>query len=212
MYGLWFKKPMDVRHPVTVAPQQVLSIRQWDPRHMADPPAFIFLPHLEPRSNNIKVLEFFSRDIQKSVTVEMPHHRRKPFLVMSLILICTIYGGIHLTTWHFDFPSDIEKLLWKISSIVVVSSGVLAPGLLLWSELICHYGVLKGTYLTLNPLARETSNLPIVVRVVGVLAIVTSPVIIAARLFVVAESFIRLRDVPAGVYATSQWTQYVPHI
>jgi hypothetical protein len=44
------------------------------------------------------------------------------------------------------------------------------------------------------------------------LAIITSPILTAARLYLVVESFISLRDVPAGVYATVPWAQYIPHI
>ncbi|PQE23339.1 hypothetical protein CJF30_00011209 [Rutstroemia sp. NJR-2017a BBW] len=33
-----------------------------------------------------------------------------------------VYGGIHLSVWNFEFPTALEKLLWKIASIGVAAT------------------------------------------------------------------------------------------
>jgi hypothetical protein len=132
-------------------------------------------------------------------------------LMISLTTICALYGGIHLSTWNFDFPSNTERLLWKISGIITVSASLVAPGWLIWAESIFYIGFVHAMRASLFNWSDRTLIVTIF-RINTCIAVVTSPVILAARLFLVIESFISLRDVPAGVYATVPWAQYIPHI
>ena len=48
---------------------------------------------------------------------------------------------------------------------------------------------------------------------VGVLFLVLNvPVTVVARIFLVVESFVSLRHVPIGVYASVPWSDWLPHI
>lgn len=38
-----------------------------------------------------------------------------------LLPLCLIYGGIHATAWMSHFPSDLERKLWRISSLIVAA-------------------------------------------------------------------------------------------
>ncbi|KAI5792090.1 hypothetical protein FPQ18DRAFT_305392 [Pyronema domesticum] len=205
MYALWFKKPMDIRSTVEI-PQEGYAV-------------LIGTAVVVERSNNIQSFEAIQNSDEKTGTDFV--------LWISLILICGIYGGIHLAAWNSDFPSGTARLLWKISCIVTVSGSILEPGWLLWTAAIFRYGFSFSTkdIITRWPDRRPTeaillwysnikdsASLGIACQVLSCLAIFTSPILIAARLYLVIESFISLRDVPAGVYATVPWAQYIPHI
>jgi hypothetical protein len=39
--------------------------------------------------------------------------------VFVLISIAVVFGGIHCIPWAFQFPSDTEQILWRVSSLLV---------------------------------------------------------------------------------------------
>jgi hypothetical protein len=32
------------------------------------------------------------------------------------------YGGVHLSAWHFFFPTEIEGMLWKIACVSIMAA------------------------------------------------------------------------------------------
>ena len=48
-------------------------------------------------------------------------------LTWTLCFICSLYGGIHLVLWNYDFPTRAESFLWRISATTLGS----APALLI---------------------------------------------------------------------------------
>jgi hypothetical protein len=38
-------------------------------------------------------------------------------LVASLVFGCSIFGGIHLAAWNFNFPTRVELIFWRVASI-----------------------------------------------------------------------------------------------
>ncbi|KPI40349.1 uncharacterized protein AB675_7804 [Cyphellophora attinorum] len=110
------------------------------------------------------------------------------------LAMTAVYGSIHAALWNAHFPTDDERWLWRISSIVVLS-----PLLILG---ICWIGT------------RATKRLSSLVDWIVIL--ISTPLVPlalpAARLFLVVESFISLRSQPIEVYQQVNWTQYIPHI
>ena len=53
-------------------------------------------------------------------------------LYVGLGLTGLVYGGLHCLAWDAPFPSDIEKLLWRISSVTITSTGILIGMVLSW--------------------------------------------------------------------------------
>ena len=48
--------------------------------------------------------------------------------VLALAMPAT-YGAVHLSAWNFEFPTMFENLLWKIASIVIVTTLPILTGL-----------------------------------------------------------------------------------
>jgi hypothetical protein len=42
--------------------------------------------------------------------------------MLSFTACCIIYSGVHTSAWNNDFPSSVEKILWKSSYISLLSS------------------------------------------------------------------------------------------
>ena len=128
-----------------------------------------------------------------------------PFIAISMA--AAAYGGLHASAWRNLFPTAIEGLLWKISSLLITSSGFC----------FCFY-------LTLIRLYHETAILdsfhnviqflqhPVFRYLAYTFGCLIFAVYAAARLFLVLEAFISLREMPIDVYTTPTWTQFLPHL
>ena len=133
---------------------------------------------------------------------------------LTLLLLASLYGGIHLALWKYDFPTPVESLSWKISAATLTSAPVLF--LFLWVKLadelqkifprFCSgvrgfWGLVKE---------RFESSIALVFRIAIVLA---GSLYMSARIFIVVESFMSLRHVPIGVYEGGLgWSKYIPHL
>ena len=51
--------------------------------------------------------------------------QKQPWLWKPLLILLTslsmVYGGIHLSAWNFDFPSELELLLWRIAAFSIMA-------------------------------------------------------------------------------------------
>ncbi|KAK3359484.1 hypothetical protein B0T25DRAFT_448037 [Lasiosphaeria hispida] len=123
----------------------------------------------------------------------------KTKLLLALVLtLPAAYGGIHLAAINFQFPTYVESLLWKISSIyIMVALPVLFPMGYLQREI---WYVIQDPY---------DDIVEVVYALFGILALLGYAL---ARSFLVVESFASLRAEPIGVYWTPAWLQMIPHI
>ncbi|KAJ8514780.1 hypothetical protein ONZ45_g7722 [Pleurotus djamor] len=99
-----------------------------------------------------------------------------------------MFGGINLVAIAFEFPTRWEYTLWIGASICLLVVPVIYGGLLLNTVSI--------------PLLRIT--------------IFTTPILLnlyfAARLFLLVDSFVLLRNLPSSARELISWTTYLPHI
>jgi hypothetical protein len=194
MYALWLKKPMDIRQAVDVTHQL--------PEHLD-----IISFSTQRRVGNLEIGHGYL------AAIRFKRSTKTMFLFGSLILMNAAYGGAHLSTWNFDFPTGIERLLWKSSCIMTLSGSLVVPGYHAWGWHILETGsISEGTLEVFWGWRLFNSVAPFPVGPMAGIAILASPFLLAARIFLVVESVISLRDVPTGVYATVPWAQYIPHI
>jgi hypothetical protein len=133
-------------------------------------------------------------------------------IIDILIVLCAVYGGVNLSTWNFDFefPTPIGRKLWRLSCISTVAGSLFAPGFSYWSVAVFEeIGFVARTKLMITIVRNR--NVGKLSRFFA-LVILFTPLLLAARLFLVVESFISVRDIPSGVYTTVPWAQYIPHI
>jgi hypothetical protein len=101
-----------------------------------------------------------------------------------------VFGGIHCAAWHFQFPSYIEQLLWKISAISVTGGPILI-----------------GLFFTL--ITNTTSSWAKTLGFVGFTFVLILYVFV--RLTLIVLSFMTLRSLPPGAFRTADWTRFIPH-
>lgn len=118
-----------------------------------------------------------------------------------------IFGGIHCIAWSFHFPSQVERILWRSASAIIVGIPLLlviigGPVSLLWP---------KGL-----PLRNRNIFERILMRIAYVI-IVAIPILVGvlyvfARAMILVLVFAALRSLPPRAYEAVQWTNFIPHI
>ena len=102
------------------------------------------------------------------------------------------FGGIHCLAWSFEFPSHLERLLWRSASLTITCAPVLLAihPLWLWGPKV--YNVFD-VILFLIYVGAGFSYL-------------------LGRLLLLVLPFLCLRSLPAEAYQNVQWTRFVPGI
>lgn len=125
---------------------------------------------------------------------------------LAISLIATVFGGIHCAGWKFVFPSHTEKIIWRVaSSIISLIPCVIFIALIpatLWVYKINH-GL---------PASKTTQVLAGIGTQVWRLVRKVLPIYLLARVILLLEAFIALRDLPQGAYVQVKWLRFVPHI
>jgi len=124
-----------------------------------------------------------------------------------------LFGAIHCAAWRFQFPSKVEQILWRTTSLCITC----AP-LALWATwLLVHasYPWSPSGYYVQR--ARQTQVFvfdkiiwPFItwtqsIRVIFVLYI-------ASRLATFVLAFVLLRDLSPGALQDVIWTTFIPHV
>lgn len=136
---------------------------------------------------------------------------------LLILLIPITYGACHAAAWNTHFPTAIECWLWRASSIIIgfgpcfvllVIISINQPG----SWKICSriiFFVDKGIAKIGNWTGLWDSDdiIGCTVLFSGFLVLSTS----FCRLFLLIESFISLRSLPIGSFASTPWEDYWPH-
>jgi len=130
-----------------------------------------------------------------------PHEENRVILATSIVAVA--FGAIHCAGWSrtsFIFPSHLESLTWKFSSLVITAipllmSAAISINYLRNKERGFFYDVLtfwrtEVLFLTLSPLV----------------------LYVLARFVLIVLAFLGLRSLTPGALSVVKWTSFFPHI
>lgn len=188
--SLW-QKPLDVKTAHILDRSKFPGVSLFENRH------------LQPRGANVpgfNVLWFLSGDLLKIDDAAVRMGYKDAVKLTFGFLLPTIYGGVHLSAWNFEFPSVVEGVLWKAACIYTATAA--------YAFTIVFVIVNFFFKIALQRRARDAVNL------IGgkILGRITLYGITLCRIYIVVEAFVSLRAVPIGVYLTPAWIQMVPHV
>jgi hypothetical protein len=133
-----------------------------------------------------------------STFINSTSHAYYEFTAMAMSPI--LYGLIHFLVWSDQFPTPLEHLFWRISSVVVLCSGLTAVT-----------SMTMGGYL--ENLTRNNAAINVFVLAVEKLTFPIIPVAhVLASGFLVGESFRQLFFLGPAVYQLPSWSNYWPHL
>lgn len=153
---------------------------------------------------------------------------------LGLILTCLVFGACHLLAWNYSFPSTVERILWRVMSI----SCPIVPIIILvvddsaaWRnqreakkrarskrEDLPTHTKSQTPRTTTSKIANYLARFSAAVKF-SLFAAITSHVCsmlfvtlyLIIRLYLLVAVLCSLRLVPASVYATVNWSLYIPH-
>ena len=228
----WLHKPADVRTPVrirtTASILEITGNRSWrttpldfvdenGPGWAMNIQPFMKMPVIPPE-----------RPIQHIPNDRFP---MSPYGCQEycLCFATLLFTAIHVAGWNFSFPTNTEKILWRVSSLILF--GVTAAFWILetvasWVRL----GRWKWLYLWLTnrsalpdfekardeklraalEIHREPAQLPLAWEfwTISFVAFLYW----LARLYMIVEAFLELRNVDVTAFATVNWSLYFPHV
>ncbi len=128
-------------------------------------------------------------------------------VVMGVVLwsASMAFGAIHAAAWYDYFPTSAEAWMWRCSSLYIVGSG------LLWSLINLFAKISKAFDDHWNQLRRPSppwvSSVPL-----AIVCAWCGAAYAFARMFLVIEAFISIRQLPPAAYDTPNWTVAIPHL
>jgi hypothetical protein len=138
---------------------------------------------------------------------------------MQEYLLCfatLLFTAIHVAGWNFDFPTALERTLWRVSSLllfgIIVAFWVFET-IASWTRLgragLERHRSRMNRKATLTVKRKNTElPLPWEFATITPLAIVYG----IARVYLIAEAFMELRNIDASAYVNVEWTNFVPHV
>ena len=191
IYIFWWNKPLNVNRPVRV-------FRKSDSRE-TQPQAEASELTWETISKGLEAIFGYIAGIQDDY-VNLSREDRVPRfwansgggqagIADAIVLgVGTCFGAIHCIAWDFYFPTNIEILFWRISSVVITAVPVYIPLMIVLaafpeSETVAYLAPFFG----------------------GILYVL-------ARAVTLALAFTSLRELPPGAFDTVYWTTFIPHV
>lgn len=114
------------------------------------------------------------------------------------------FGGIHAAAWNDYFPSEVESWMWRCSAVYIIWSG------LVWLliNLVAQMSTPFDDYWNRIrlPHAPFVNSKPLVL-----VCLFCGFLYTFARMYLVIEAFISIRQLPVAAYLTPDWTQVIPH-
>jgi hypothetical protein len=112
---------------------------------------------------------------------------------LALYATGTLFSALHVAAWNWEFPSSTARELWRIFAITATGTG---PVLFLFVFAVFALGEVN-------------INTPDVVF--GIVLFSLPFVYAASRIGLVVLIFYCFSSMPAGVYETVNWVQFLPH-
>ncbi|GJJ06817.1 hypothetical protein Clacol_001013 [Clathrus columnatus] len=111
------------------------------------------------------------------------------------IITAAVFGGIHLFAWNYEFPTQVELWLWRVSALIIV--GI---------PLMFFLSILG--FDTVDDRSRRSFVFSITKYFLSVIVLLY----IIARLAILILAIISLRKLPVGTLSGVSWLNFIPHI
>ncbi|KAI0059875.1 hypothetical protein BV25DRAFT_1918233 [Artomyces pyxidatus] len=189
MYVAWWNKPQNVSGPVRVVVQELPE------------------PAARPGFEGLRVFDVIAG--WQDDNVDLRKERCVPTFYGGAVVLdknslyadgvalaaAMVFGAVHCAAWYYAFPSHVEKLIWRVSSVIVVA----VPG----AMLAVFLPLLMVS--DIDNLGDEHALLT------SVVFFPSAPLYVVARLLLLSLSFSTLRSLPPEAYHAVKWTFKIPH-
>jgi hypothetical protein len=192
---LWWHKPLDVQRQIVVGPakppdtQPISAVRISRIHRLVSAIGGIGNYYEYNPLSSTSVSSFWSLSIDELDAIQ---GGVLPLAIEALV--GTVFGAIHCAAWNADFPTAVEKWMWRSCSSLIVAIPVV---------------ILLATALDTFAYVDESQLGSLMLRIGFVAPI---PIYIIARLVLIILPLIALRSLPSGAFMDVNWSVYIPHL
>lgn len=150
----------------------------------------------------------------------LPPTRISPKIILSLVLPSMLHSTIHLLGWDLEYPTDIERQLWRAAAVTLTAASCVSIAITRLLALVGYRGRYNLVYFWVNAdydepegdrrggLSRPARSFPLI----EVLLSLSTAGLIIARLYIIVEVVVSLRAMPRDVFITVNWIDFLPHV
>ncbi|KAG2111467.1 hypothetical protein DEU56DRAFT_749569 [Suillus clintonianus] len=208
-YAVWWNKPLDVQCPYPVYWKST-ELKPEDHVHVYVCGSinyaviyFVYLSVFDYNEDNVVMaaitpfIYLMGFDVPTRKQLRVPTfdgsielgQSDRVILIFAGVLMATIFGGIHCMAWFFAFPTNQERLLWRISAVAITCTP--------WIEFL-----LGAMY------DRDVIG----AFMAGSAMVILAMLYIASRGILLVLMFTTLRHLHVDAYKTVSWISLVPHL
>ena len=199
-YAFIWHKPQDVGVPIYIDVPNVLTREQVIGLAARSPPSSLIVHEFWLHGVAIRAMADNIFPYSRGFPFQWPWRKEKMYLnpVMTGIgLGGVIFGSVHFIAWNFHFPTPTERLLWRISCIILVLLPLFCA-VAYWATQ--HFAHKFGT---------TDTRVNLLLKPLGYTLM---PFYLVARLYLLVEVFRSLAFLPPSAYTTVQWPSAIPHV
>ncbi|KAJ7811854.1 hypothetical protein B0H13DRAFT_2383641 [Mycena leptocephala] len=188
----WRDKPLDVQRQIVIGPAKPADAQPITVVHISRIDRFLSAVvgiggsyEYDPLSSN-SVSSFWSLSMDELDDIQ---GRFAPLVIEPLV--GTVFGAIHCAAWNTDFPSAVERWMWRSCSLLIVAIPAVILLLLVLSVIVKSDRMQK---------------------MIGSGLVMSIPIYVISRLILIILPLVALRSLPPGALVDVNWSVYIPHL
>ncbi|KAK4150807.1 squalene epoxidase-domain-containing protein [Chaetomidium leptoderma] len=213
----WASKPQNVAEPTVIRVDWTIANLLLEAGHVAQDPYvdtpldFVEKPVWDGWRRRPSLLHFGGLDRRPLPRIPNDYSPPPPTGTEATIVwvVSVVHAGLHVLCWSFPFPTEMEKILWRTSSLtllVVMTVGGLVPVLSTRPWFDFSFSML---WIWVREAEKKTWPRQWLFSLVVDSAYV---LYILARIVIFVEIFAAFRAMPEDVYVCVDWTSFWPHV
>ena len=199
-YILLWHKPQDVMTPTYIDATDTLTREQIIDLAARSPVSTLFVKEFWLHGVAIRAMAENIFPWTRGIPIRFPRQMDTLFLNPVFIGIGfggALFGTIHFIAWNFEFPTPIERILWRISCCVIISFPLWGTFMYFW---------------TLHKARRDSESDTNTNALLRPITSTCALLYVFARLYLIAEVFRSLAYAPPSTFQEVNWPSAIPHI
>ena len=199
-YIAFWNKPKDVEVPVYIDIPNVLTREQIIGLAARSPVSSIIVHEFWLHGVAIRAIADNIFPTSLGIPLRLPFVKDTIYVNPGLFGMAfggSLFGAVHFSAWNFEFPTMVEKIMWRVSCIILV---LMPPVSIFIYWMTLHIARRWGT----------TDNK--VNKLFKPLEYMFVPFYFFARVFLLIEVFRSLAYLPPSAFQEVEWPSAIPHV